>query len=108
MNKRPGWQTCNHEGQFDEHLCWVVTDQDLALEQTEEKFCPAKVDGVIRRFEHPLMGFMEPRQHDRMVTKYCLGCKKPFLLLVDENMCSDCKEKEQARQDLLRLESLHL
>lgn len=93
--KRPPWQTCAHNGTFDESLCWAITSLELADVQTEEKFCPARVDGMIRRFGHPKMGFMEPKQNDWMVTKKCDGkCGESVLLKVEETKCLLCKEAE--------------
>jgi len=96
-SKRPGWQTCTHEGTFDEHVCWAITNKSLAEEQTEEKFCQAKVDGVIRRYGHRLMGFMEPKQEDWMVTKKCISCNDEILLRLTETTCQLCKEAEIVR-----------
>lgn len=103
--KRPGWQTCAHENTFDEHLCWKVTEPDLEGLETEKKFCGAKVDGVIRRFDHPLMGFMEPKQNDHMITKKCAGCNQPVLLLLEEQLCQLCKYKEEVRISLLQIQN---
>jgi hypothetical protein len=100
--KRPPWQTCAHNGTFDESVCWAITNPDLADKETEAKFCPARVDGMIRRFGHPNMGFMEPKQNDWMVTKVCSGkCGQPILLRVEEDTCLLCKEAEQLNKPIL-------
>lgn len=99
--KRPGWQTCAHQGTFDEHCCWAITNPDLRDEQTEEKFCPAKVDGVIRRFGHRLMGYMEAKQNDWMITKFCKGCNQPVLLRLEDDTCKLCKEREETEKPIL-------
>ena len=81
---------CNHLGPHEEGACWVITQKDLERRPDELKFCGCKTDGNIRRFDHPLMGFMTPRSNDLFITKKCTNCGDVVLMPVKQDVCTQC------------------
>ena len=99
------YEKCSHSmDEHDEGICWHIVDFD-ADEKTQDvgKFCQCKIDSgsknaeeqLIRRFNHPKMGYSEPGENDLMVTKLCAICNDEVVLLLNENMCMYCKDKPE-------------
>lgn len=86
--------TCFHGDEaHEEGLCWQIVDSDLEREQTTDKYCQCQKPGVIRRYSHPQMGYMEQETEDLMVTRKCVDCGVHVILLKGETLCMLCKDK---------------
>lgn len=78
------------ENTHDEGVCWKITQEEFADEQTNAKYCPCeKEKGFIRRYAR--VGYMERDQHDQMITRKCDGCGEDFLFTIHERLCIACK-----------------
>lgn len=74
----------------EEGVCWKITQEEFADEQTEAKYCPCKKQsGLIRTYAR--LGYMERGEYDQMITRPCSKCGVDLLFTIHENVCRNCK-----------------
>jgi len=78
------------EDTHDEGLCWKITQEEFADQQTNAKYCPCtKQSNFIRTFAR--VGYVERELHDQMIPQKCATCEEVVLFNVNQDRCLTCR-----------------